>query len=162
MRFDPSSTAFRIGLPGFNTFDVVNLTSSAVEADVFLPLPLGIDGVLRAGWLDQTLDATGERVPYVPEVQALGQLRYARRFFPSRDLLVEARVTGRFMGDRPTISGEDLPAVLVGDILVQATVINLTVYVSLKNFGGQEIQTEEGFELPGYEGYLGINWRFRN
>ncbi|MFN2421483.1 MAG: TonB-dependent receptor plug domain-containing protein [Gemmatimonadota bacterium] len=162
MRFDPSSTAFRIGLPGFNTFDVVDLTSSAVEADVFLPLPLGIDGVLRAGWLDQTVDATGERVPYVPEVQALGQLRYARRFFPSRDLLVEARVTGRFMGDRPTISGEDLPAVLVGDILVQATVINLTVYVSLKNFAGQEIQTEEGFELPGYEGYLGINWRFRN
>jgi hypothetical protein len=161
-RFDPGSPLFRIGQPGFNSFDVVDVTSNGLEADAIVPLPYGVDGLLRVRWLDQTVDGAGEPLPYVPELQALGQLRYARRFLPNRDLLVEARVSGRLLGDRSTLGGEDLPAILVGDFLIQATIINLTVYVSLKNFGGQDIQTEEGFELPGYEGYLGINWRFRN
>jgi hypothetical protein len=162
VRFDPTSTDFPIGTIGLNAFDVVDMTATGVEADVAIPLPYGVQGMLRGRWLDETVDVTGERVPYVPEIQALGQLRYAGRFFPSRDLLVEARLSGRFLGSRTALGGEELPATLVGDLLVQATVINLTVFVSLKNLTDQEIETEPGLDLPGFEGFVGINWRFRD
>ena len=161
-RFDPTVESFPVGGLGLNAFDVVDLTKTAFEVDAKVPLPYGVQGVLRGRWLDETLDHTGGRVPYVPELQAIGQLRYARRFFPSRDLLVEGRLTGRLMGDRTTISGAELPAIFLTDLLVQATVINLTVYVSFKNLFAQEYETEEGFALPGSEGFLGISWRFRN
>lgn len=161
-RLDPTAESFRIGELGFNTFDVVDLTATGLEADVHIPLPYDIQGIVRARWLDETIDASGEPVPYVPELQALGQLRWAERLFPNRDLLVEARMTGRFVGERSTLSDTELPAVLIGDFLVQATVINLTIYISLKNLTGQTIRTEEAFAVPGLEGFFGINWRFRN
>jgi outer membrane cobalamin receptor len=98
----------------------------------------------------------------VPESQFLGQVRYARRLFPSRDLLLEARVTGRFNGERATLSGETLSSYFVSDLLVQGTIINFTIFMSLKNMFNETFRTEEAFFLPGREGFFGINWRFRN
>jgi hypothetical protein len=92
----------------------------------------------------------------------LGQLRYARRFFPSRDLLVEARLTGRYSGERRTLDGDALPSYLATDVLLQGTIINFTIFISFKNVGGLNYRTEETFFLPGREGYFGVNWRFRN
>lgn len=152
----------RLGEVGFNTFDVVDLSASGLEGEVSLPLPWDLRGVLKVRRLELTEDASGQQVPYVPRNQALGQLRYARRLFPSRDLLVEARLTGRYSGERTTLSGETLADYLVGDLLLQATVINFTIFVSFKNIAGQGVRSEEAFFLPGREGYVGVNWRFRN
>jgi outer membrane receptor protein involved in Fe transport len=98
----------------------------------------------------------------VPESQFLGQVRYATRLFPSRDLLLEARATGRFNGERTTLTGETLSSYFVTDLLVQGTIINFTIFVSLKNITNELFRTEEAFALPGREGFFGINWRFRN
>lgn len=152
----------RLGEPGFNTFDVLDLSVRGLEGEIVFPLPWDLRGVLRMQGLDVTDDLSGDRVPYIPRVQALGQLRYARRFFPSRDLLVEARLIGRYSGPRTTLGGEELAAYLLGDVLLQATVINFTLYISLKNVAGQSVRAEEGFFLPQREGFIGINWRFRN
>ena len=152
----------RIGDIGFNTFDVLDLSANGLEAEAVLPLPWDLRGRLLFRRLELVRDSSDEPVPYVPELQALGQLRYARRFFPSRDLLVEARLTGRYVDERPTIDGGRLPDHLVGDLLVQATVINFTIFVSLKNLADQIVRGEESFALPGREGFFGVNWRFRN
>lgn len=153
----------RLAESGFNTFDVVDLSISGVEGEIAGPLPWGLKGRFGARRLSATEDASGERVPYMPESQFLGQVRYAGRHFPSRDLLLEARVTGRFIGERTTLDPvETLSSFLAADLLVQATVINFTVFVSFKNIGGEAYRTEESFFLPGREGYFGINWRFHN
>ncbi|HUP00333.1 MAG TPA: TonB-dependent receptor plug domain-containing protein [Gemmatimonadota bacterium] len=152
----------RLGEIGFNTFDVVDLSASGLEAELAVPLPWDLRGHLRFRRLDLTEDVSGDAVPYVPRIQALGQLRYARRFFPSRDLLLEARLSGRYVDERSTLEGERLSDYLVGDLLVQATVINFTIFLSFKNLAGQSVLAEESFSLPGREGYFGVNWRFRN
>jgi outer membrane receptor protein involved in Fe transport len=126
------------------------------------PLPWGFRGRAVARRTTVEVADTGQRLPYLPETQALGQLRYARRFFPSRDLLVEARLTGRYSGERTTIDGATLPSYLATDVLLQGTIINFTIFVSFKNVGGLSYRTEEAFFLPGREGYFGVNWRFRN
>jgi hypothetical protein len=162
MRFDPTLGTFPIGEAGFNAFDVLDVTVTGLEADAVLPLPYGIEGRLHGRWLGEKADELDQQLPYVPEVQALGQLRYARRFFPSRDLLLEARVTGRFTGERTTLGGDTLDPTLVGDLLVQTTIVHVTIYVSFKNFTDQEVVTEDGVGLPGLEAFLGLNWRFRN
>jgi outer membrane receptor protein involved in Fe transport len=86
----------------------------------------------------------------------------AHGWFPSRDLLVEARLTGRYTGERFAIDGEPLSSFLATDLLLQGTIINFTIFVSFKNLGGQLYRTQESFFLPGREGYFGVNWRFRN
>jgi len=161
-RFDPTAIELPVGQEGFNAFDVLDVTATGFEADAVLPLWYGIQGRLQARWVQEKADDLNAQLPYVPELQALGQLRYARRFFPSRDLLVEARMTGRFVGERSTLSGETIEPQVAGDLLVQATIVHLTIFLSLKNFTAQEVVTEDGVNLPGYEGFLGINWRFRN
>ncbi|MGH7543476.1 MAG: TonB-dependent receptor plug domain-containing protein [Gemmatimonadota bacterium] len=160
--FDPVAEGVRVGEEGFNTFDALDLSASGVEGEVAFPLPWGLRG--RAVARRTTVEAadTGERLPYLPETQALGQLRYARRFFPSRDLLIEARLTGRYSGERTTLDGEALPSYLATDVLLQGTIINFTIFVSFKNVGGLSYRAEEAFFLPGREGYFGVNWRFRN
>ena len=86
---------------------------------------------------------------------------FARRFFPSRDLLAESRLTGRYVGERGTIADGTLQSYLAVDALAQVTVINFTIFVSLKNIGDLLYRADENFDLPGAEGYLGIVWRFR-
>lgn len=152
----------RLAEIGFNTFDVVDLSVKGFEGEVAGPLPWGLRGRVVARRLDATEDESGDRIPYVPESQFLGQVRYARRLFPSRDLLLEARVTGRFNGERTTLTGETLSSYFVTDLLVQGTIINFTIFVSLKNITNELFRTEEAFALPGREGFFGINWRFRN
>ena len=50
----------------------------------------------------------------------------------------------------------------ITDLLVQGTIINFTIFLSLKNMTKEGFRTEEAFFLPGREGFFGINWRFRN
>jgi hypothetical protein len=152
----------RLAEIGFNTFDVVDLSVNGFEGEVTGPLPWGLRGRFVARRLDTTEDESGDRVPYVPKSQFLGQARYARRLFPSGDLLLEARVTGRFNGERTTLTGETLSSYFVTDLLVQGTIINFTIFLSLKNLTNEVFRTEEAFFLPGREGFFGINWRFRN
>lgn len=161
-RFDPTTGTFPLGGAGFNAFDVLDITATGLEGEVVFPLLFGAEGRLQVRKLDEKADHLDVQIPYVPEIQALGQLRYARRFFPSRDLLVEARVAGRYVGDRTTLTGGTLEAGLVGDALLQVTIIHFTIFVSVKNFTNQEVRTEETVDLPGAEGFLGINWRFRS
>ncbi len=161
-RYDPTSGTFPLGGLGFNAFDALDVTATGIEAEVIVPLPFGVRGRLLARWLDERDDRQDLQLPYVPKVQALGQLRYARRFFPSRDLLLEARVTGRYLGERTTLAGGTLAAGLVGDALLQVTIVHFTIFVSFKNFTDQEVRTEESVDLPGSEGFVGINWRFRS
>jgi hypothetical protein len=160
--FDPVAEGVRLGEEGFNTFDALDLSASGVEGEVAFPLPWGLRGRAVARRTTVEVSGTGERLPYLPETQALGQLRYANRFFPSRDLLIEARLTGRYSGDRTTVDGSTLPSYFATDILLQGTIINFTIFVSFKNLGGLAYRTEEAFFLPGREGYFGVNWRFRN
>lgn len=160
--FDRTTTEIRLGDVGLNSFDVLDLTTSGVEGEVAVPLPWDVRGRAVVRRMTVEDDRTGEQLPYVPRTQFLGQLRYAERFFPSRDLLIEARLTGRYTGDRRAFDGEPLPSFLATDLLVQGTIINFTIFVSLKNLGGLRYRTEETFFLPGREGFFGINWRFRN
>lgn len=153
------------GIP-FNTFDVVDLSISGFEGELVLPLPwYDLQGRLQYRHHSTVEDElTDDQVVNVPENQALGQLRYASRFFPSRDLLIEARLTGRYVGERPVIDPDEapLPDYLATDLLVQGTVINFTVFLSFKNIAGIAYRSEEDFFLPGREGYFGVVWRFRN
>ncbi|HJR53771.1 MAG TPA: TonB-dependent receptor plug domain-containing protein [Gemmatimonadota bacterium] len=160
--FDPADqTVFPLGRTGFNSFDVLDLTASGAEAELTLPLPWDLEGRLSYRRLSLTDDRIDEQLPYVPEDQALGQLRFARRYFPSRDLLIETRVGGRYVGERATLAGGTLRSYLAADALAQATVINFTIFVSLKNAAGLIYRSDESFDLPGAEGYLGVVWRFR-
>lgn len=154
---------FPIGDIPFNAFDVLDVSLRGYEAEVVAPLPWDVRGILRYRRLEATEELTDQPMPYVPEHQALGQLRYASRFFPSRDLLVEARLTGRLVGDRPALFEEDgeLPAYLVTDLLGQATIINFTIYVSFKNLFSTAHRTEDSFFLPEQQWFVGILWRFR-
>lgn len=160
--FDRTATGIRLGEPDFNSFDVLDLSTSGVEGELAIPLPWRVRGRLVARRASVEDDRLGEQLPYVPRTQVLGQLRYGGRFFPSRDLLLEARLTGRYTDERSTLAGEPLPSFVATDLLLQGTIINFTLFVSLKNLGGQLYRTEESFFLPGREGYFGINWRFRN
>ncbi|HYN21220.1 MAG TPA: hypothetical protein VE078_09685, partial [Thermoanaerobaculia bacterium] len=161
--FDPADLeTVRLGGAGFNTFDVVDLSAQGLEAEVVVPLPWDFEGRLRARWVELIEEESGAQVPYVPRTQVLAQLRYASRFFPSRDLLLEGRLTGRYSGERSTMEGESLADYLVGDVLVQATIINFTMFLSFKNIAGQNVRSEEAFLLPAREGFFGVNWRFRN
>ncbi|HET6617243.1 MAG TPA: TonB-dependent receptor plug domain-containing protein [Gemmatimonadota bacterium] len=152
---------FPLGGAGFNAFDVLDLSASGAEAELVMPLPYGVKGRLAYRRLSLTEDRIDEQLPYVPQDQALGQLRFARRYFPSRDLLVEARLTGRYLGERTALDGEALQSYLVVDALGQATVINFTIFVSFKNLGGLIYRSDESFDLPETEGYIGVVWRFR-
>ncbi|MBW3660328.1 MAG: TonB-dependent receptor [Gemmatimonadetes bacterium] len=153
-----------IGDIPFNTFDVLDVSMTGLEAEATVPLPWDLEGLLRYRRLDTSEDFTGEPLPYVPENQALGQLRYASRLFPSRDLLFEGRLIGRFVGERPALRAEGgtLPAYLVSDLLGQATIINFTIYLSFKNLFSNVYRTEEAFFLPQQQWFFGIVWRFRN
>jgi outer membrane receptor protein involved in Fe transport len=160
--FDPADLdLFPLGQAGFNTFDVLDLSASGAEVELVMPLPYGVKGRLAYRRLSLTEDRIDEQLPYVPEDQALGQLRFARRYFASRDLLVEARVGGRYVGERAAATAEPLRSYLVVDALGQATVINFTIFVSLKNLAGLIYRSDESFDLPGAEGYMGVVWRFR-
>ncbi len=160
--FDPSDqSVFPLGQAGFNAFDALDLTASGAEAELTLPLPWGLKGRLAYRRLSLTEDRSDAQLPYVPEDQALGQLRFARRYFPSRDLLIESRLGGRYVGERATLAGGTLRSYLAVDALAQATVINFTIFVSLKNAAGLVYRSDESFDLPGAEGYLGVVWRFR-
>lgn len=163
LSFDASQIeTFRIGGAGFNTFDVIDLAASVVEAETRFPLPWGLSGRAVVRRLGLEAADSGEDVPYAPRSQAFGQARWAGRFFPSRDLLVELRLTGRWVGERSTLGDEDLPSYGAVDGLLQATIINFTVFVSFKNIGGRRYRTDEAFFVPGREGFFGINWRFRD
>lgn len=162
LAFDRTAAGTRLGEPDFNSFDVLDLSTSGVEGEVGMPLPWRLRGRLAARRLSVEDDRLGAQLPYVPRTQVLGQVRYAGRFFPSRDFLIEARLSGRYTGERATLAGDPLPSFLATDLLVQGTIINFTIFVSLKNLGGQAYRAEEEFFLPGREGYFGINWRFRN
>lgn len=156
---------FQVADLPYNTFDVLDLSLTGFEAEAGLPLPWGIDGVVRYRRTDARRDELGDDpLPYVPDNQALGQLRYARRFFPSRDLLFEGRVTGRYVGERPAVLDEEgrLPAYLVADVLGQATIINFTIYLSFRNLFSTAYRAEDSFFLPQQQWFLGILWRFRN
>lgn len=155
--------AFLLGDIPFNAFDALDVMVSGLEAEAVVPLPLwGIQGRAGVRRIEATEEFSDLALPYVPELQALGQLRWADRFFPSRDLLVEARLTGRYLGERTTVrSDELLPSFLVTDLLVQATIINFTISVSYKNLFGTGNRTEPTFFLPPREGFLSIVWRFR-
>ncbi|HUP19176.1 MAG TPA: TonB-dependent receptor plug domain-containing protein [Gemmatimonadota bacterium] len=160
--FDPGRVdLFILGEIPFNAFDAVDMRVNGFEGEAVVPLPFGVQG--RAAWrrLDATEDLSDAAVPYVPENQGFGQLRWARRFFPSRDLLVETRLTGRYVGERTSVLPEPLPSFAVTDLLVQATIINFTISVSYKNLFGTGHRSETEFFLPGREGYLSIVWRFR-
>jgi outer membrane receptor protein involved in Fe transport len=160
--FDPvDPDVFPIGQAGFNAFDVLDLSAKGAEVELVMPLPFGVKGKLAYRRLSLTEDRIGEQLPYVPEDQALGQLRFARRYFASRDLLIEARVGGRYVGERATATAGPLRSYLVMDALGQATVINFTIFVSLKNVAGLIYRSDESFDLPGAEGYMGVVWRFR-
>jgi hypothetical protein len=160
--FDPADpTVFPLGRAGFNAFDALDVTASGAEAELTLPLPWGLKGRLAYRRLSLTEDRIDAQLPYVPEDQALGQLRFARRYFPSRDLLIESRLGGRYVGERGTLAGGTLRSYLAVDALAQATVINFTIFVSLKNAAGLVYRSDESFDLPGAEGYLGVVWRFR-
>jgi outer membrane receptor protein involved in Fe transport len=160
--FDPGDgDLFPLGRAGFNTFDVLDLTARGAELELVMPLPLGVKGMLAYRRLSLSDDRIDEQLPYVPEDQALGQLRFARRYFESRDLLVEARVGGRYVGERASASAGSLRSYLVMDALGQVTVINFTIFVSLKNVAGLVYRSDESFDLPGAEGYMGVVWRFR-
>lgn len=160
--FDPADPdLFPQGLAGFNTFDVLDLSASGAEIELVMPLPFGVKGLLAYRRLSLTENRLDEQLPYVPEDQALGQIRLARRYFASRDLLIEARLAGRYVGERATSTAEPLRSYLVVDALGQATVINFTIFVSLKNLAGLIYRSDESFDLPGAEGYLGVVWRFR-
>ncbi|HET6639527.1 MAG TPA: TonB-dependent receptor plug domain-containing protein [Gemmatimonadota bacterium] len=160
--FDPADeNVFPLGQAGFNAFDVLDVTASGAEAELSLPLPWGLKGRLAYRRLSMTEDRTDAQLPYVPKDQALGQLRYVRRYFPSRDLLIESRLGGRYVGERETLAGGTLRSYLAVDALAQATVINFTIFVSLKNAAGLIYRSDESFDLPGAEGYLGVVWRFR-
>jgi outer membrane receptor protein involved in Fe transport len=160
--FDPGdSDLFPLGGAGFNTFDVLDLSARGGEVELVMPLPFGVKGKLAYRRLSLTEDRIDEQLPYVPEDQALGQLRFARRYFASRDLLIEARVGGRYVGERATATAGPLRSYLIMDALGQATVINFTIFVSLKNVAGLIYRSDESFDLPGAEGYLGVVWRFR-
>ena len=160
--FDPADQSmFPIGQAGFNAFDVLDLTASGAEGKLTLPLPWGLEGRLAYRRLSLTEDRLDEQLPYVPEDQALGQLRFVRRYFPSRDLLLETRLGGRYVGERTTLAGGTIKSYLAADALAQATVINFTIFVSLKNAAGLIYRSDESFDLPGAEGYLGVVWRFR-
>jgi outer membrane receptor protein involved in Fe transport len=160
--FDPGDPElFPLGGAGFNAFDVLDLSAKGAELELVMPLPWGVKGRLAYRRLSLTEDRVGEQLPYVPEDQALGQLRFARRYFESRDLLVEARVGGRYLGERATATTGPLRSYLVMDALGQVTVINFTIFVSLKNVAGLIHRSDESFDLPGAEGYLGVVWRFR-
>ncbi|HET9332893.1 MAG TPA: hypothetical protein VFQ21_04860 [Gemmatimonadota bacterium] len=162
LSFDPADPVeFPIGGEGFNTFDVLDLSISGGEVELWMPLPYSLRGRLAYRRLSLTEDRIDEQLPYVPEDQALAQLRFARRFFPSRDLLAESRLTGRYVGERGTIADGTLQSYLAVDALAQVTVINFTIFVSLKNIGDLLYRADENFDLPGAEGYLGIVWRFR-
>ncbi|MDX1660402.1 MAG: TonB-dependent receptor plug domain-containing protein [Gemmatimonadota bacterium] len=154
---------FSVGDIPFNTFDVLDVSLSGYEAEVVAPLPWDVDGILRYRRLETSEEFSDRPLPYVPENQALGQLRYAGRFLPNRDLLVEARLIGRYMGERPALFEEEgvLPAYLVADWLTQATIINFTVYVSFKNLFSTAYRSEDSFFLPQQQWFLGIVWRFR-
>ena len=161
--FDPADIElFKLGQEGFNAFDVLDLSASGAEVELMMPLPYGVKGRLAYRRLSLTEDRVDEQLPYVPQDQALGQLRFARRYFPSRDLLIEARLTGRYVGERATLATEPLRSYLVVDALGQATVINFTIFVSFKNLGGLIYRSDESFDLPQAEGYLGVVWRFRS
>ncbi len=162
LAFDRTAPGIRLGDVGFNSFDVLELSTSGIEGEIEVPLPWDVHGRVVARRMAVEDDRTGDQLPYVPRTQILGQLRYAERFFPSRDLLVEARLTGRYTGERVAIDGEPLASFLATDILLQGTIINFTIFVSFKNLGGQLYRTQESFVLAGGEGYFGINWRFRN
>ena len=160
--FDPADLdLFPLGQAGFNTFDVLDLSASGAEVELVMPLPYGVKGLLAYRRLSLNEDRIDGQLPYVPEDQALGQLRFARRYFPSRDLLLEARLGGRYVGERATATAEPLRSYLAVDALGQATVINFTIFVSLKNLAGLIYRSDESFDLPGAEGYLGVVWRFR-
>jgi hypothetical protein len=160
--FDPADeNVFPLGQAGFNAFDVLDVTASGAEAELSLPLPWGLKGRLAYRRLSMTEDRTDAQLPYLPKDQALGQLRYVRRYFPSRDLLIESRLGGRYVGERETLAGGTLRSYLAVDALAQATVINFTIFVSLKNAAGLIYRSDESFDLPGAEGYLGVVWRFR-
>lgn len=160
--FDPADeSVFPLGTAGFNAFDVLDVTASGGEAELTLPLRWGLKGRLAYRRLSMTEDRDDAQLPYVPEDQALAQLRFARRYFPSRDLLIESRLGGRYVGERGTLAGGTLRSYLAVDALAQATVINFTIFVSLKNAAGLIYRSEESFDLPGAEGYLGVVWRFR-
>jgi outer membrane receptor protein involved in Fe transport len=155
---------FQIGeVPLFNTFDVLDVSTKGFEAEFTVPLPWNFRGLAWYRYLDAVEDdLTGKELPYLPSHYFLGQLRYARRFFPNRDMLLEVRYSGRFSGDRSTHGGETLSGYFVSDLLVQATIVNFTLFVSYKNLLNELYLLEEEFFLPGREGFLGINWRFHN
>ena len=160
--FDPADlNTFPLGQPGFNAFDVLDVSASGAEAELTVPLPWSLKGRLAYRRLSMTEDRSDAQLPYVPKDQALGQIRFARRYFPSRDLLVESRIGGRYVGERETLAGGTLRSYLAVDALAQATVINFTIFVSLKNVAGLIYRSDESFDLPGAEGYLGVVWRFR-
>ena len=163
LHFDPASPEVRLGELPFNTFDVVNLSISGFEGEIVAPLPwLDLEARIQGRHLSNTEELTGRQIPFVPENQAVVQLRSASRFFPSRDLLLEARLTGRFVGERSVLDeDEPLPEHFVADLLVQGTVINFTIFVSFKNLAGTLYRSEEEFLLPQREGYFGVVWRFR-
>jgi outer membrane receptor protein involved in Fe transport len=162
LSFDPADpVVFPLGGEGFNAFDVLDLSLSGAEVELWMPLPYSLRARLAYRRLSLTEDRIDEQLPYVPEDQGLAQLRFARRYFPSRDLLVESRLTGRYVGERGTLSGEPLRSYLAVDALAQATVINFTIFVSIKNLGDLLYRADEAFDLPGAEGYLGVVWRFR-
>ncbi len=75
--------------------------------------------------------------------------------------MIETRLGGRYVGERATLAGGPLRDYLAVDALAQATVINFTIFVSLKNAAGLIYRSDESFDLPGAEGYLGVVWRFR-
>jgi hypothetical protein len=162
LAFDPADpTVFPLGREGFNAFDVLELSASGAELELHVPLVWGLRGLLAYRRLSLTEDRVDEQLPYVPEDQALGQLRFARRYFPSRDLLLEARLAGRYVGERGTLTAEPLRSYLAVDALAQATVINFTIFLSAKNLGDLLYRADDAFDLPGAEGYLGVVWRFR-
>ena len=63
--------------------------------------------------------------------------------------------------ERATLTADPLRSYLATDALLQATVINFTIFVSVKNLADVRYRTEDALDLPGAEGYLGIVWRFR-
>jgi outer membrane cobalamin receptor len=104
---------------------------------------------------------TGEELPYTPAVSTSGYLGY-RGVFRKGDLGITLLLDGRYVGERSSEEGIQLPAYPLLNGCAEVRIIDARLYYRVENLLDEEYESILGFPAPGRTFFYGLEWDFWN
>ena len=107
--------------------------------------------------ISEALDGSGSQIMYQPRIKAGGYVQVGKTF---RDEKLEGAVlvSGEFTGERISETDEELGQYGLIHTKFLWRILNLTVFLRLRNLLDSQYEVRQGYPMPGRDHILGLEW----